>query len=104
MPKKDQTQTPTKTIDRFLQRHLKGGESITALADEYGVSRATGYIWLRRHREATINQSLKAGMSRAAVEKADKMTIRAENAHLKRENAKLRTMVVNLLLKARSGT
>jgi hypothetical protein len=31
------------------------------------------------------------------------MTLRDENAQLKRENAKLRTMVVNLLLKARSG-
>lgn len=99
MPKKNDTQTPAKTIARFIKRHLEENESVTALAKEYRVSRATGYLWLKRHRSAAVEQTLKAGMSRASIEKADKMTLRAENAYLKRENAKLRTMVVNLLIK-----
>lgn len=100
MPVKDDTKTPAKAIARFIKRAIEGGESVTALAKEYKISRATGYIWLRRHREEAIAQSMKAGMSAKSRDKAEKMTLRAEVQALKRENAKLRDKVVSLMIKA----
>jgi transposase-like protein len=99
MPIKDQTKTPAKAIARFIKRHLEGGESVTALAKEFKVSRAGAYLWLRRHRDEAIIQSMQRGLSAKSKDKAEKMTLRAENQALKKENAKLRSMVMSLLIK-----
>ena len=32
----------------FITEHLAGSESLTALAQHYGISRKTAYYWLRR--------------------------------------------------------
>jgi transposase-like protein len=100
MPRKDETATPKKQVDKFIKRHLEGDESVEALAKEYKISRATGYMWLRKHREQLLEQTMHEGMSPAAIEKSDKMTLIAQIAQLKIENAKLRNRVVSLMIKA----
>lgn len=42
----------------FVRRVIVGGESISRLCEEYGVSRPTGYLWLKRYQETGKIQSL----------------------------------------------
>jgi transposase len=42
----------------FVKRVIVGGESISRLCEEYGVSRPTGYLWLKRYQETGKIQSL----------------------------------------------
>jgi transposase-like protein len=99
MPPKDVTKTPGKQIDRFIRCHL-AGESVTALAREYRVSRAGAYLWLKKHREEVLARSMRVGTTAKSRDKAEKVSLRAENAQLKRENAQLRDKVVSLMVKA----
>ncbi len=39
---------------QFIREVLRGEESMTLLCEEFGVSRATGYKWLRRFREEGV--------------------------------------------------
>ena len=39
----------------FIREALKGEGSISALCQEYGISRKTGYKWLKRYREEGIS-------------------------------------------------
>jgi transposase-like protein len=100
MPRKDETATPKKLVDKFIKRHLEGGESVEALAKEYKISRASGYAWLKKHRDALLSQTMREGMSPTAIEKSDKATLVAQVQALKLENAKLRNKVVSLMIKA----
>ena len=42
----------------FVRRVTVGGEPISRLCEEYGISRPTGYLWLRRYQESRKIQSL----------------------------------------------
>src|SRR4051812_34615268 len=35
----------------FVIRAVKAKESMTALCEEYGISRPTGYLWVKRYKE-----------------------------------------------------
>jgi transposase len=39
---------------RFVVRASCGEQSVRALCAEFGISRPTGYLWLRRYREAGV--------------------------------------------------
>ena len=49
MPWKERTLTMTRR--EFVERALTGKESISALCREFGISRPTGYKWIRRYQE-----------------------------------------------------
>jgi transposase-like protein len=99
MPRKNETQTPQKAIDKFLKRHFEGGESVVALSKEYKISRATAYNWLNKHREKLLEQSRTADMTPAAIEKTARVSLIAENRMLKAENGKLKNKVMAMMLK-----
>ena len=42
----------------FVKRVIVGGEPISRLCEEHGISRPTGYLWLRRYQETRKIQSL----------------------------------------------
>lgn len=42
----------------FVRRVTVGGEPISRLCEEYGISRPTGYLWLKRYQESRKIQSL----------------------------------------------
>src|SRR5260370_5529921 len=48
MPWKETCQMDQRTL--FIARILAGGDEMTALCREYGISRKTGYKWLGRYR------------------------------------------------------
>jgi len=48
MPWKETCQMDQRTL--FIARVLAGGDEMTALCREYGISRKTGYKWLGRYR------------------------------------------------------
>lgn len=43
---------------RFVARALGGGERLSALCREFGISRPTGYLWVKRYQEAGSFQAL----------------------------------------------
>lgn len=42
----------------FVKRVMVGREPMSRLCEEYGISRPTGYLWLRRYKETGRIQSL----------------------------------------------
>jgi transposase-like protein len=98
MPRKSETKRPAKTVTKAVKRHLEGGESVVALARECDVSRATFYNWVTNYRTQLIEANAKAGMSPASVEKADRLTLAAELAQLRLENARLKKKLFEVLL------
>jgi transposase len=105
MPRKGETATPQKLVDKFIKRHLEGAESVDALAKEYrskgyNVSRATGYMWVTKFRLRMIDEKMLAGGPPEKVEKAAKTELIALVAELKAENTKLRNKVIALMMKS----
>jgi transposase-like protein len=100
MPRKSDTKVPQKKIDQFIRRHLEGGEGVAELAKEFGIARASGYLWLAKHRQKVVDESFRADMTAEAMAKQDKATLVAELVQLKQENMKLRNKVVSLMIKA----
>lgn len=101
MPRKNETKTPAKAIEKFIKRHLEGGESVVGLIKEYKVSRATAYNWIGRYRERAIEESKRQGKSPAAIEKVDKMALHAENVELRKEVRLLKEKLLNLMIKTK---
>jgi transposase len=90
---------PGQSVAKFIKRHYEGGESVGALAKEYKISRATGYIWLMKHRGELIEESRRKGASPETFEKESKAALIAEIQALNLENQKLRNKVVSLMMK-----
>lgn len=99
MPAKNKTSRPQHEIDRFVWRHLRGGEPVISLAKEAKISKPGFYLWERKFKQSLLDGSRKIEMSPQAKEASELLTLRLEIQRLNQENASLRNKVVDFMIK-----
>ena len=89
--------TPEDKIKEAVERYL-AGEPAAGLAKEYLVSRPGFYLWIKKYKEARINEAMRSNMTAPNIEKAEKRDLSIENRALKREIAKWKKEYCDLLI------
>ena len=84
-------------IERAVERYLNG-EPASTLAKEHRISRPGFYLWIKKYKEARINEAKRSNMTAASVDKAEKVDLAIENTALKSEIQKLKQKLFELML------
>jgi len=59
--------TPMSERKAFVGEALKAEASVSALCREFGISRKTGYKWLKRYREARLKDETGAAVQHTMI-------------------------------------
>jgi hypothetical protein len=98
MPRKNSTKTPPDQIEEAVKRYM-AGESVTVLAKLYKISKPGFYLWVRKCKQALLEQAARKDLKSEDAALVDKRVLIAEIQVLRLENAKLRNKVVSLMIK-----
>jgi len=99
MPRKGETDTPQKEIDKAIKRHLEENTPVAQLAKELKVTRQTIYSWVENYKRKVMERMERAGQSPAELEKIAKSELVAQIKALQSENRKLREKVLAMMMK-----